>query len=46
MLKKLTIKNFKRFRDETPVDLSPITVLLGGNNSGKSTILQALSIFQ
>ena len=46
MLTKLTIKNFKRFRDETVVNFEPITVLLGGNNSGKSTVLQALSIFQ
>ena len=46
MLTKLTIKNFKRFRDATVVNFEPITVLLGGNNSGKSTVLQALSIFQ
>ena len=46
MLTKLTIQNFKRFRDRTEVTLEPITVLLGGNNSGKSTVLQALSIFQ
>ena len=46
MLTKRTIKNFKRFRDETVVNFEPITVLLGGNNSGKSTVLQALSIFQ
>lgn len=46
MLTKLTIKNFKRFRHETVVNFEPITVLLGGNNSGKSTVLQALSIFQ
>ena len=38
MLTKLTIKNFKRFRDETVVNFEPITVLLGGNNSGKSTV--------
>ena len=46
MLTKLTIKNFKRFRDETPIEFGAITVLLGANNSGKSTVLQALSIFQ
>lgn len=46
MLTKLTIRNFKRFRDETPIEFGPITVLLGANNSGKSTVLQALSIFQ
>ncbi|MBI4517720.1 MAG: ATP-binding protein [Deltaproteobacteria bacterium] len=46
MLQKLTVKNFKRFREETVIDLAPITVLVGANNSGKSTVLQALSIFQ
>jgi predicted ATPase len=46
MLTKLTVRNFKRFRDETRIEFSPITVLVGANNSGKSTVLQALSIFQ
>jgi predicted ATPase len=46
MLTKLTIRNFKRFRDEMLIDFAPITVLVGANNSGKSTVLQALSIFQ
>ena len=46
MLTKLTVRNFKRFRDETRIDFSPITVLVGANNSGKSTALQALGIFQ
>jgi predicted ATPase len=46
MLTKLTVENFKRFRAKTEVNFEPITVLLGGNNSGKSTVLQALSIFQ
>ena len=45
MIKQLTIQNFKRFKHKTVLDLSPITVLLGANNSGKSTVLQALSIF-
>ena len=46
MLKKFSFKNFKQFKHEVPVDFEPITVLLGANNSGKSTVLQALSIFQ
>lgn len=36
----LTIENFKRIK-ATRVPLSPITVVVGGNNSGKSCILQA-----
>jgi energy-coupling factor transporter ATP-binding protein EcfA2 len=34
-----TIVDFKGFQHET-IDLSPITVLVGGNNSGKSSVLQ------
>jgi predicted ATPase len=46
MLRKFSFRNFKQFKHEVPVDFEPITVLLGANNSGKSTVLQALSIFQ
>jgi predicted ATPase len=46
MLKTLTIQNFKRFKQKTKIDFEAITILLGANNSGKSTVLQALSIFQ
>src|SRR5436190_880136 len=46
MLRRLTVTNFKRFRTEMRIDLEPITVLVGANNSGKSTVLQALSFFQ
>jgi len=43
---QLTIRNFKRFKSETVISLDPITVLIGGNNSGKSSVLQALCLFQ
>ncbi len=46
MLRRFTIKGFKRFRDATSVDFEDITLLVGANNSGKSTILQALTLFQ
>ena len=41
MLNKLTIRNFKAFQDMT-VEFTPLTVLIGENGCGKSTILQAL----
>jgi len=41
MIKQLTIRNFRGIKEGT-LDLSPLTVLLGANNSGKSTILEAL----
>ena len=44
MLTKLTIKNFKRF-DKAEVDLGKSVVLIGPNNSGKSTALQALALW-
>lgn len=35
------IQNFKKISD-TRIELGPITYLVGGNNSGKSSVLQAL----
>ena len=46
MIRRFTIKGFKRFERETAIDLDPVTVLVGANNSGKSTILEALTLFQ
>ena len=46
VIRRFTIKGFKRFERETAIDLDPVTVLVGANNSGKSTILQALTLFQ
>ena len=45
MLTKLIIKNFKQFEEiEIPLD-SPV-LLIGPNNSGKTTTLQALSLWR
>lgn len=46
MIQRFVIEGFKRFREETVVVLDPVTVLVGLNGSGKSTILQALALFQ
>ena len=46
MIRRFTIRGFKRFERETAIDLDPVTVLVGANNSGKSTILEALTLFQ
>ena len=45
MLKKLTIRNFKAIQDMT-IEFTPLTVLIGGNSCGKSTILQALDFLR
>jgi predicted ATP-dependent endonuclease of OLD family len=41
MLQKLEISNFRGIRKGS-LELSPLTILLGPNNSGKSAILEAL----
>ncbi len=44
-IEKLALKYFKGFRDFT-VECSPFTVLVGLNNSGKTSILQAIQLLQ
>lgn len=44
MLSKLIVRNFKRF-DEIEVELGNPVVFIGPNNSGKSTALQALALW-
>lgn len=41
MIKNLKLKNFKGIK-EGALDFAPITILIGPNNSGKTTILEAL----
>ena len=41
MIKQLKIKNLKGIK-EGVLDLFPLTILIGSNNSGKTTILEAL----
>ena len=45
MLKKLTIRNFKAIQDMT-IEFTPLTVLIGENACGKSTVLQALDFLR
>ena len=45
MITQLTLRNFKSILEET-YSFSKFDLLVGRNNSGKSTILQALSIWQ
>jgi energy-coupling factor transporter ATP-binding protein EcfA2 len=41
VLKSIRLKNFK-LREDTSIEAAPITVFIGPNNSGKSSIFQAL----
>ena len=44
MLTKLTIRNFKRF-DEAAIELGNPVVFIGPNNSGKTSAMQALALW-
>lgn len=44
-LKSLTIKNFRAYQSETKIDFDQLTTIIGRNDIGKSTILEALEIF-
>jgi hypothetical protein len=45
MLTKLVVRNFKRF-DDVEIPLSSPVVFIGPNNSGKTTALQALALWE
>lgn len=45
MITRLTLRNFKRVGEQA-YDFTQFDLLVGRNNSGKSTILQALAIWQ
>lgn len=42
MITKWKIFNFKSIRQETVLDLAPLTLFAGPNSSGKSTVLQSI----
>ncbi|MCL6450344.1 MAG: ATP-binding protein [Acetobacteraceae bacterium] len=44
MLTRLRIRNFKRF-SEADIELGKSVVLIGPNNCGKTTVLQALTLW-
>ena len=44
MLTKLTIRNFKKF-DDVEIDLASPVVFIGPNNSGKTSAMQALALW-
>lgn len=46
MLTTLHLKNFKAWRDTGAVKLSPVTMLLGTNSSGKSSLIQSLLLLK
>ena len=41
MNNKIGFSNFRKFANFPEIDLGDITILVGGNNSGKSTLVKA-----
>jgi len=46
MLTEIQLKNFKAWRDTGAVPLRPVTMLLGTNSSGKSSLIQSLLLLK
>jgi predicted ATPase len=44
-LTRVTLRGFKAF-DFQPIQLAPITILVGPNNSGKSSVMGSLKVLQ
>jgi len=40
MINKITFKNFKIFKKKQTLELKPITILIGKNNTGKSAVMK------
>ncbi len=46
LLKSFRLKNFKAIRDSGVVKFTPLTVMIGNNGSGKSSLLEGLQTYQ
>lgn len=44
-MKSVGFKNFRRFKNLDPIDLAPISIFVGENNSGKSTVVKGILTF-
>ncbi len=44
-LTKIKLTNFRCYKDETVIDLNDLVVFVGKNDSGKSSIFDALNIW-
>ena len=46
MINSIGFKNFRRFTDFPEINLGDITILVGGNNAGKSTLVKAMLLMR
>ncbi len=45
-LTSITVENMKSFKEKTKIPFAPLTVIVGRNNSGKSTLIQSLLLLK
>jgi len=45
-LKSIKLRNFKAIRDSKTIRLTPLTVFIGNNGSGKSSVIEGLETYQ
>lgn len=46
MLESIGVSNFRSFKKDTTIELKPITVFVGRNSSGKSSVLRTFPLFR
>lgn len=46
MIEKIAFQNYKLFKEEQDLELKPLTILIGKNSSGKSSITKLLPILE
>lgn len=47
MIKRIELKHFKRYKDQSfNVNPEGVTLLVGGNNAGKSTLIHAIAVWE
>ena len=44
-LRKLSLKRYKGYAEPTEMEIAPLTILVGANNSGKTALIQAIQLF-
>jgi len=41
-MNQIGFKNFRKFKELAPINLAPVTIFVGENNAGKSTVVKAI----
>src|SRR5688572_22874549 len=44
-LKAVVLENFRSFKERTRIEIGDLTAIIGKNDQGKSSVLEALEIF-